>query len=206
MAPRVRWRRTTVSGRPVRYAAVAAAYRSPDLAERLVLVNSIWVGVGGRRGLVHAIRDRPLWDWGLHLPADLLPRRQVARVLPVALRDAVPNVLRNPVGVWEVARIARTANLTRELSALADRRLPIFVVWSLRDDVIPMATTMSLRAALGEPRTITVPGGHAWLMDDPRSFGEIITNVVFEAPEGAPSIGDMDADGRATGGHQCGPA
>ncbi|MGW0041969.1 alpha/beta fold hydrolase [Rhodococcus sp. NPDC003348] len=187
--------------------AVAAAYRAPDLAERLVLVNSIggsaWVD---GRGLVQAIRDRPVWDWGLHLPADLLPRRQVTRVLPVILRDAVPNVLRNPVGVWEVARIARTANLTRELNALANRRLPIFVVWSLRDNVIPMATTMSLRAALGEPRTITVPGGHAWLMDDPRSFGEIITNVVFEAPEGAPSIGDMDADGRATGGHQCGPA
>ncbi|ELB92223.1 putative hydrolase [Rhodococcus wratislaviensis IFP 2016] len=54
--------------------AITTAHRLPDLAERLVLVNSI----GGSawtdgRGVVRALRDRPLWDWGLHLPADLLP-------------------------------------------------------------------------------------------------------------------------------------
>lgn len=63
--------------------AITTAHPSPDLAERLVLVNSI----GGSawtdgRGVVRALRDRPLWDWGLHLPD--------------VLRDAVPNVLRNP--------------------------------------------------------------------------------------------------------------
>ncbi|MFC9549787.1 alpha/beta fold hydrolase [Rhodococcus sp. NPDC056960] len=159
--------------------AITTAHRSPDLAERLVLVNSI----GGSawtdgRGVVRALRDRPLWDWGLHLPADLLPGRQLTRVLPVVLRDAVPNVLRNPAAVWEVAHLARTANLAPELAALAERRLPIFVVWSSRDTIIPESTALSLRAALGDPYTITVPGGHAWLMDDPRAFGELITNVI----------------------------
>lgn len=159
--------------------AIASAHRLPDLAERLVLVNSI----GGSawtdgRGVVRALRDRPLWDWGLHLPADLLPGRQLTRVLPVVLRDAVPNLLRNPAAVWEVAHLARTANLAPELAALAERRLPIFVVWSARDTIIPESTSLSLRAALGDPSTITVPGGHAWLMDDPHAFGELITNVL----------------------------
>ncbi|MGV9661452.1 alpha/beta fold hydrolase [Nocardia niigatensis] len=161
--------------------AIKAAHDLPDLAERLVLVNSI----GGSawtddRGVVRALRERPLWDWGLHLQADLFPGRQLTRVLPVILRDAVPNVVRNPRGVWEVAHLARTANLTPELAALAERRLPIFVVWSTLDTVIPESTFLSLQTALGDPRTITVPGGHTWLMYDPNTFGELITNVIRE--------------------------
>lgn len=161
--------------------AIKAAHDLPDLAEHLVLVNSI----GGSawtdgRGVVRALRERPLWDWGLHLQADLLPRRQVTRVLPVILRDAVPNILRNPTAVWEVAHIARTANLASELSALTERRLPILVVWSKRDTVIPESTSLSLRTALGDPHAITVPGGHTWLMHDPHAFGELITNVIGE--------------------------
>ncbi len=165
--------------------AIKSVHDLPDLAERLVLVNSI----GGSawtdgRGVVRALRERPLWDWGLHLQADLLPGRQLTRVLPVILRDAVPNVLRNPTAVWEVAHLARTANLTAELAALAEQRLPVFVVWSTRDTVIPESTSMSLRTALGDPCAITVPGGHGWLMDDPHSFGEIITNVLREPGTG----------------------
>nr|WP_202801308.1 hypothetical protein [Rhodococcus sp. DK17] len=109
------------------------------------------------------------------------PIYSLTRVLPVVLRDAVPNVLRNPAAVWHVAHLARTANLAHELAALAARRLPVFVVWSTRDTVIPESTSLSMRAALGDPRTIVVPGGHAWLIDDPHAFGELITNVMLDA-------------------------
>lgn len=175
--------------------AIKAAHDLPDLAERLVLVNSI----GGSawtdgRGVVRAMRERPLWDWGLHLQADLFPGRQVTRVLPVILRDAVPNLLRNPTAVWEVAHLARTANLAAELTALAERRLPIFVVWSKRDTVIPESAFMSLHTALGDPRTITVPGGHTWLMYHPRAFGELITNVIREPVTGPPPSPDPRRD------------
>lgn len=174
--------------------AIKAAHDLPELAERLVLVNSI----GGSawtdgRGAVRALRDRPLWDWGLHLQADLLPHRQVTRVLPVILREAVPNMLRNPTGIWEVAHLARTANLASELTALAERRLPIFVVWSTRDTVIPESTSMSLQTALGDPRAITVPGGHTWLMYDPHAFGELITNVVREPVTDPDAVTDQPA-------------
>ncbi|MET7771031.1 alpha/beta hydrolase [Nocardia sp. NPDC005366] len=172
--------------------AIEAAHDLPDLAERLVLVNSI----GGSawtdgRGVVRALRERPLWDWGLHLQADLLPGRQASRVLPVILRDAVPNLLRNPTAVREVAHLARTANLASELAALAERRLPIFVVWSNRDTVIPESTSLSLQTALGAPQSITVSGGHTWLIHDPYAFGELITNVIRE-----PVTGPDDIDAR----------
>ncbi len=165
--------------------AIETAHDLPDLAGRLVLVNSI----GGSawtdgRGVPRALRERPLWDWGLHLQADLLLGRQLTRVMPVILRDAVPNVLRNPTAVWEVAHLARSADLAPELAALAERRLPIFVVWSKRDTVIPESTMLSLQTALGDPQTITVPGGHIWLMSDPHAFGEVITNVICEPSAG----------------------
>ncbi|MEU7766604.1 alpha/beta fold hydrolase [Nocardia sp. NPDC049190] len=186
--------------------AIKAAHDLPDLAERLVLVNSI----GGSawtdgRGVLRALRERPLWDWGLHLQADLLLGRQLTRVLPVILRDAVPNMLRNPTAIREVAHIARTADLAPELATLAERRLPIFVVWSKRDTVIPEATSMSLQTALGDPHTITVPGGHTWLMDDPHAFGELITNVIGEPVTGPDATTARPAAQRSRTSRRPGP-
>jgi pimeloyl-ACP methyl ester carboxylesterase len=165
--------------------ALRTAYDFPSQVARLVLVNSIggsaWATGGG---VVKAMRQRPIWDWGLHLPADVLPNRQVSRVLPVILRDAVPNVIRNPRAVWRAGTIVRGADLTNELEELKARRLPVVIIWSKRDNVIPAAATQSLRSALGDPRCITVEGNHTWLLSDPRQFGEIITNVVgFEVPD-----------------------
>ena len=63
--------------------AISTAHDAPDRVARLVCVNSI----GGSawtesRGVVRSMAQRPLWDWGLHLQTDLLPWRQVTRVLP----------------------------------------------------------------------------------------------------------------------------
>jgi pimeloyl-ACP methyl ester carboxylesterase len=159
------------------------------------LVNSI----GGSawsdgRGAIVSMRKRPLWDWGLHLPADMVPNRQLTRVLPVILRDAVPNMLRNPRAVWRAGGIARGADLTPELEELKSRRLPVVIVWSNRDGVIPAAATESIRSALGDPETVTVDGYHSWMLSDPRQFGEIITNIVaFKAPTLEPASARQDA-------------
>ncbi|WP_020659056.1 alpha/beta fold hydrolase [Amycolatopsis benzoatilytica] len=168
--------------------AIRTAHDSPELVRRLVLVNSI----GGSswadgRGVVKALAERPLWDWGLHLQADLMPGRQITRVLPVVLRDLVPNLARAPGAILHVAHLARTADLTDELAELNRRRLPIVIVWSRQDNVIPAATLRSLRTSLGDPRLVTVPGGHTWLMAEPKRFGEVITNILAfpDQPPGA---------------------
>jgi pimeloyl-ACP methyl ester carboxylesterase len=159
--------------------AIRAAHDHRHLVGRLVLVNSI----GGSawsdgRGVLKAIAERPLWDWGLHFPSDLRSTREWTRVLPVVLRDAIPNVVRNPGAVWRVAGLARTADLTAELARLNRRRLPVVIVWSQHDSVIPRATFLSLRAGQRSDDVVTVPGGHSWLIANPDSFGQVITNVL----------------------------
>jgi pimeloyl-ACP methyl ester carboxylesterase len=159
--------------------AIRTAHDAPELVARLVLVNSIGGSAwSDSRGVLKAIGQRPLWDWGLHLQSDLLTARSLTRVLPVILRDAVPNLMRSPGAIWRVANLARTADLTPELAELNRRQLPVVIVWSLGDNVIPEATLMSLRAGLDDSRMVTVPGSHSWLLADPLRFGEVITNVL----------------------------
>ncbi|MFD8496765.1 alpha/beta fold hydrolase [Amycolatopsis sp. NPDC059657] len=159
--------------------AIRTAHDSPELVARLVLVNSIGGSAWSNgRGVLKAMRERPLWDWGLHLQADLLATRNLSKVLPVILRDAVPNLLRCPGAIWRVANLARTADLTGEIAELNRRRMPVVIVWSDQDNVIPQAALLSLRAGLDSTKVVTVPGRHGWLLAEPQRFGEIITNVL----------------------------
>ena len=125
-----------------------------------------------------SVAQRPLWDWGLHFPSDVLPLRQLRRVLPVILEAAVPNALRDPRAFWHAAAIARHADLTGELEELKDRRLPVVVLWGERDELVTRASFDALCESLGNPYSITVDGSHSWLIADPDAFGEIITNVI----------------------------
>lgn len=164
--------------------AIRTAHDSPDHVARLVLVNSI----GGSawadgKGVIRAIAERPWWDWGLHLREDILPLRQLTRVLPVISEDVLPNLWRDPAAIWRAARIARSADLTVELEELKRRRLPVVIVWSNDDNVIPRASLATLRAALGGAEPVTVPGNHSWVLSDPDTFGEVITNVIGVADE-----------------------
>ena len=169
--------------------AIQTAHDRPDRVARLVCVNSI----GGSawtedRGVVRSLAQRPLWDWGLHLQTDLLPWRQVSRVLPIVLGDAVPNLVRNPRALWRVGRLARTADLSAELEVLKQRRVPVVILWGTEDQVLPAACMTSLREALGNPELITVEGGHSWLLSDPKGFSEVITNVVGLRELGTPGV------------------
>lgn len=167
--------------------AIQTAHDWPQRVARLILVNSIGGSAWRGGAVVRSMRERPLWDWGLHLPADVLPLRQLRRVVPVILADALPNLLRHPRTIQRVAHLARTADMTAQLEELKRRRLPVVILWGQKDTVIPRASVESLRAALGDPRVITVPGNHTWLLADPQGFGEIITNVITAAP---PDSGD----------------
>jgi pimeloyl-ACP methyl ester carboxylesterase len=146
---------------------------------RLVLVNSIGGSAWGKPvAVARALRARPPWDWGLYLPAELRPIRQLTRVLLVVAADAAGNALRNPLTVARVARLAATADLRVELGELKRRQLPIVVVWGHQDRVLPAGALAALRLALGDPPLITLAGGHSWLLSDGHKFSEVISNVV----------------------------
>jgi pimeloyl-ACP methyl ester carboxylesterase len=165
--------------------AIQAAHDFPDRVRGLVLINSIGGSAWRPNGSVmRSLAERPLWDWGLHFPGDVLPVRQMRRVVPVVLQSVVPNALRNPRALWKAAGIARYADLTAELDVLKQRRLPIVLLWGTHDEIITRASFDALRESLGDPLVVTVEGKHSWLIADPDQFGEVITNVLpiaFEA-------------------------
>jgi pimeloyl-ACP methyl ester carboxylesterase len=159
--------------------AIQTAHDWPARVRGLVLVNSIGGSAWRRDGsLMKSMAQRPLWDWGLHFPGDILPLRQLRRVLPVILEAAVPNALRDPRAFWHAAMIARYADLTDELQELKARRLPVVVLWGSRDEIVTRASFDALCESLGNPLSVTVDGSHSWLLADPDKFGEVITNVM----------------------------
>jgi pimeloyl-ACP methyl ester carboxylesterase len=171
--------------------AIQTSHDYPDRVRSLVLVNSIggsaWRADGS---LVKSMAERPLWDWGIHFPADILPLRQIRNVLPVILEDAVPNLVRNPRAMWRVAGLARRANLVRELEHLKERGMPVTVLWGGKDEIVPKASFDALCLALGQEGEV-LEGNHSWLLADPDAFGEVMTNVVAVA-DAARSFDSLD--------------
>jgi pimeloyl-ACP methyl ester carboxylesterase len=161
--------------------AIRFAHDYPERVRCLVLVNSVggsvWQSSGG---VVRTLAERPLWDWGLHFPGDILPLKQMRRVLPVVLEDALPNLIRNPMAVLRVSKLARDADLAAELDELKERRLPVVVLWGDQDRILPMDTFEELCRRLGTEGAV-VHGSHSWLLADPDTFAEVLTNAVSVA-------------------------
>ena len=155
--------------------AIRFAHDHRDLVRSVVLVNSIGGSAWRKGDTLRSIAERPLWDWGLHFPADVWPIRQATRVLPVVAEDVLPNLLRNPKAIVKVAQLARRADLRRELESLRDSGLPITILWGRRDGVIPRESFEAMCVATGVSGT-EVEGSHSWLLADPAKFGEVITN------------------------------
>jgi pimeloyl-ACP methyl ester carboxylesterase len=156
--------------------ATATAWHHEERVRSLTLVNSVGGSVWrtGRRG-EQSLADRPLWDWGLRLPGEF-GKRHYRKVLPVVLRDVVGNALANPGAVWRAADLARSADLRDELATLAERGLPVSILWGSEDNVVPEATFLAMCEAVGSPGDIIEDAGHSWLLADPEGFGELVTN------------------------------
>lgn len=158
--------------------SIQVAHDQPSRVRTLVLINSVGGSAWARHGsAVKSMAERPLWDWGIHFPRDILPIPQLTRVLPVILEDALPNLIRNPRALWRVAQLARNADLTEELEELKQRKMPVVVLWGEQDKIITRASFDALCAAIGSAGEV-VHGNHSWLLADPDSFGEIMTNIV----------------------------
>lgn len=153
--------------------AISFAHRHPEKVRFLVLVNSIG---GSKWSADRSLRDRPLWDWGIHFPADIV-RGGYRRILPVIVEDALGNVMRNPMALVRVGNLARTADLTGELADLKAWRLPVLAMWGDHDGIVTEAAFRDLCTAVGQEGQV-IEGSHAWLLSDPDAFGQVMTNVV----------------------------
>lgn len=183
--------------------ATATAWHHPERVRALVLVNSVGGSVwktGGHRG-DRQMAERPLWDWGLRLPSEFTGR-DYRKVLPVVVRDLVGNALTNPRAIWRAAELARTADLRTELATLAERGLPVSILWGSEDNVVPEATFLALCDAAGAPGDIIEDAGHSWLLADPQGFGDLVTNSLAVQRTLTERTGAASREPHPTGGFE----
>jgi len=160
--------------------AIKLAHDHPERVRYLVLVNSVGGTTWSWANLMHSVTSRPPWTWPLHAPDQLVPLRYLRRMLPIVVGDAVPNLVRNPLGLWNVVNLVRRSDLLTELQELKSRELPVVVLWGDHDTVIPKASFSALCRAIGSEGEV-VEGRHSWLLADPDAFGAILTNSIAVA-------------------------
>jgi predicted amino acid-binding ACT domain protein len=102
---------------------------------------------------------------------------EALQVLRAGLEDLVGNLVRHPRTLLELGLLARDADLTAELVALAKRDMPVLVLWGDNDRVLPADSFDALCRAMGTEGRV-VAGNHSWVLADPDAFGEVMSNVV----------------------------
>ena len=172
--------------------STAFVHLRPDRVRSLLLANAIggptWALFPNE---VRTMVQRPFWDWGRHFGKDLLQSPRDLRMLPTLLEDFIPNLVRNPLGMVRTGEFIRKADLVAEVAEIAGRGIPVTVVWSDRDGLVPRSAFDDLRRAAGV-EGVVVEGSHAWLIADPEGFGELAISALVDArgsagtPDGAP--------------------
>jgi pimeloyl-ACP methyl ester carboxylesterase/glycine cleavage system regulatory protein len=157
--------------------AIRLAHDTPQRVRHLVLINSVGSPTGSSgRALAALPYDRPPWEYGIHFMRTLWSRDGY-RLMQAMREDAVRNMVVNPWALLEIGALARRVDLTAELAELRRREVPIVVLWGDRDGVLPQGSFDALCAAIGTDGRV-LPGGHSWLLANPRALSEVLDNVV----------------------------
>jgi pimeloyl-ACP methyl ester carboxylesterase/predicted amino acid-binding ACT domain protein len=177
--------------------AIKLADRSPERVRYLVVLNSVG-GAALTPGLQpgRSSSDYPMWDWATNFWKELAPTKESLETVRAMSGEFMRNMLTNPWGVLRAAELARSADLTAESARLRARKLPVLALSSDSDGIVPQSAFESLCAAMGTEGRI-VQGHHSWLLSNPDSFGQVLSNVfhvqsaaphIITAPTGAPEI------------------
>ncbi len=160
--------------------AVQLAHDHPERVAAVVLCNAVggfpWVGADAAA----TVSERPWWEWGRILGTDLLVDSTLVRVLPALLGEAVPNLVSNPLAMWRVGEFVRRASLLDEIATVTGHGVPVTLVWSDRDRLVPHGGFAALCRAAGVDGQV-VPGNHSWLIAHPRRFADIVLRAMVEA-------------------------
>jgi pimeloyl-ACP methyl ester carboxylesterase len=175
--------------------AVAFVHDRPDRSDALLLANAIgsptWAALPGE---VRTMVQRPMWDWVRHLGTELLGDRGALRLLPALLADFVPNLVRDPVGMVRIGAFIRRADLVADVRTIVGRGVPVSVVWSDRDGLVPRSAFDELRRAAGVDGVV-VEGSHAWLLANPTAFGQLAISALVDSGAHAARVGRRMTDG-----------
>jgi len=157
--------------------AIRLAHDCPSRVRYLVLLNSVGAPSTTQNSGVLEALSRSGWLWALRAMRDPVPIGDGVQVLRAAVEDLIPNLVRHPRAMVGIGLLARRADLSFELIELAKRDLPVLVLWGENDRVLPIGTFEALCRAIGSEGKV-VSGNHSWLLADPDSFGEVMSNVV----------------------------
>ena len=160
--------------------AVSFAAVAPERSGGVMLLNAVggptWNHVAGD---LRMMAQRPWWDWSREGLRDLVESPRALLALPRMAEDFLPNLFDNPLGMLRTGGVIRRANLLGEVAELAGR-LPVTVVWSDRDSLIPRATFDDLRHA-ANTEGVVVEGGHSWLLNEPEVLAELVVSALIDS-------------------------
>jgi pimeloyl-ACP methyl ester carboxylesterase/predicted amino acid-binding ACT domain protein len=157
--------------------ATKFAHDYPERARYLVLLNSVGApasfatnGLGAAFDLTGRMLVQPVLD-------ALWPSADGIMTTGLIHRVFLANLVRNPLAVVQAGRLAMSADLATEMATLAERQLPVLVLWSDRDGVIPLSAFDTFCSTFGTDGHV-VRGGHSWVLANPDVFGEVLDNVI----------------------------
>lgn len=149
-----------------------------DRVARLVLINSIgsrvWIDEPDRTKLLDA---RPLWHWAASFSEEVVKSKTARRMFEAFTRDGLTNFVRNPGGVARAGMMARGADVTADLVAVRQLGVPVTVVTSEGDLVVPAGGFEHMCQLLGVTGRV-VPGPHSWLLTQPKEFAGVMQPVL----------------------------
>jgi pimeloyl-ACP methyl ester carboxylesterase len=185
--------------------AIRLGAHRPACVRLLILVAALGSPEWRRRGPggFQPLADRPLWDWALGFPLDLLSMRPGLGAIAPLVVDVVPNLLRRPGAMWAAASLARGVDLREDLARLARERVPVVPLRCRRDQVVPEGNFRALCEVLGV-EGVEVDGGHAWPLVEPDAFGDLV--VELATGDAGSSKGRRPARGTGSAGAWLGSA
>lgn len=157
--------------------ATTLAHDFPDRVRYLVLLNSVGDARAFATNVWHRITELDGSDLLSPLLSALRQSASGLATIHLAQRVFISNIAHQPEAVLTAAWLAASANLAAEMTTLAERQLPVLVLWSDHDSVIPLAAFDTFCATFGTDGHV-VRGGHSWLLADPDVFGEVLDNVI----------------------------
>jgi pimeloyl-ACP methyl ester carboxylesterase/glycine cleavage system regulatory protein len=146
--------------------AIKLARDQPERVRYLVLLNA----VGG-------VNERHPWEWAVGFGREFWPPSDALELMLAMRADLVPNILRNPLGLARAGVLAQRADLRIDLAELKESGVPVLALTSERDTVVPRSAFEAVCNTVGADRRV-VSGGHAWLLVDPDSFGEVLASTI----------------------------
>ena len=156
--------------------ATRFAHDRPERVRYLVLLNAVGDARSFAAGGLVGRPQRTGWD-GIRALLDALRPTDSLATIGQMQRTLLANMSRHPFSVLQAAQAALTADLRTEMAVLAARRLPVLILWSEGDRLIPAEAFDTFCSAFGTDGHV-VRGGHSWLLADPDVFAEVLDNVI----------------------------